>query len=111
MDLQVTPENTAKTLTELREFVKDHLLPRLTDLEAEVHLLRKFTWPACAMAYESSSQMDNIPVKKSSLMNVHPDDIKELLKMKDYLAQLRDPSNSLTHGRTREEFEQILRDS
>ena len=70
MDLQVAPENTERALTELREFVKDHLLPRLTDLEAEVHLLRKFVWPVCAMAYEANSQMDNIKIKKSSLMKM-----------------------------------------
>ena len=111
MDLQVPPENVAEALTKLREFVVHHLLPRLTDLEMEVNLLRKFTWPACAMAYEKSSQMDNIQAKKSSLMNVHPDDIKELLKTKDYLTQLKNPINPFTHGRSLEEYDQIVRDS
>ena len=47
MDMSVDPEDVTKVLKTIREFLKDHLVPRLTELEEEVRLLRKITWPIC----------------------------------------------------------------
>ena len=47
MDLSVQKEKELEILRDLRELVKDNILPRLTQLENEVYLLRRITWPVC----------------------------------------------------------------
>jgi len=37
----------AEALKQLRTLVRENILPRLTELEEEVRLLRKVTWPVC----------------------------------------------------------------
>ena len=81
MDLSVKPENVTNVLQTLREFVKDHILPRLTDLEEEVKLLRKITWPICQNIRESN-QLDDIKCKREFLENLDPDEVRMLLKLK-----------------------------
>ena len=81
MDLSVEPENIPKVLQTLREFIKDHLLPRVTELEEEVRLLRKITWPICQNIREST-QLDDIKCKREFLENLDPDEVKMLLKLK-----------------------------
>ena len=67
---------------QLGEFVKDHLLPRLTDLEEEVRLLREVCWPVC-QALREKSQLDEIKDKRNFLKWLKDDDeIKKLLIMK-----------------------------
>ena len=44
-----------KILEDIRELIKDNILPRLTQLEEEVRLLRKYTWPVCQSLAESSA--------------------------------------------------------
>lgn len=81
MDLSVEPENVPKVLQTLREFIKDHLVPRLTELEEEVRLLRKITWPICQNIREST-QLDDIKCKREFLQNLDPDEVRMLLKRK-----------------------------
>ena len=81
MDMSVEPENVPKVLQTLREFIKDHLVPRLTELEEEVRLLRKITWPVCQNIREST-QLDDIKCKREFLQNLDPDEVRMLLKRK-----------------------------
>jgi hypothetical protein len=81
MDLSVEPENVPKVLQTLREFIKEHLLPRLSELEEEVRLLRKVTWPVCQNIREST-QLDDIKCKREFLQNLDPDEVRMLLKRK-----------------------------
>ena len=81
MDLSVEPENISKVLQTLREFIKEHLVPRLTELEEEVRLLRKVTWPVCQNIREST-QLDDIKCKREFLQNLDPDEVRMLLKRK-----------------------------
>jgi hypothetical protein len=81
MDLSVDPEDVPKVLKTVREFLKDHLLPRLYNLEEEVRLLRKITWPVCQNIRESN-QLDDIKCKREFLQNLDPDEIRMLLKLK-----------------------------
>jgi len=66
MDLSVEKGKELEILKDLRELVKDHILPRLTQLENEVYLLRKITWPVCQSLTEDT-QLHNINSKKSFL--------------------------------------------
>ena len=83
MDLSVVPEitNIAKVLQAVRELIKDHLLPRITDLEEEVRLLRKITWPVC-QAIREKNQLNDIQAKRDFLCNLDPDEIDMLLRLK-----------------------------
>lgn len=81
MDLSVEPENISNVLQTLREFIKEHLVPRLTELEEEVRLLRKITWPVCQNIREST-QLDDIKCKREFLQNLDPDEVRMLLKRK-----------------------------
>ena len=47
-----------KILEDIRELIKDNILPRLTQLEEEVRLLRKYTWPVCQSLAEASALGD-----------------------------------------------------
>lgn len=46
-----------------RLLVRENILPRITQLEEEVRMLRAVTWPIC-QALKESSQLDDIPNKK-----------------------------------------------
>ena len=52
-----------KILEDIRELIKDNILPRLTQLEEEVRLLRKYTWPVCQSLSEQSA-LENIEDKR-----------------------------------------------
>lgn len=81
MDLSVDPENISKVLQTVREFLKDHILPRLCDLEEEVRLLRKVTWPIC-QGIREQTQLNDIKCKREFLQNLDPDEVSMLLKLK-----------------------------
>ena len=63
MDLSVKPGEEGKILKEVRELLRDLVLPRLADLEVEVQCLRKICWPVC-QAIREKSQIDDIKTKK-----------------------------------------------
>jgi len=81
MDVSVDTENVPKVLGKVREFIKDHLLPRITNLEEEVRLLRRVTWPICQNVREHN-QLDDIEFKRKFLENLDPDEVQLLLKLK-----------------------------
>jgi len=81
MDMSVEPEDVPKVLQKVRELLKDHLLPRITELEEEVRLLRRATWPVCQNIRETN-QLDDIKFKREFLQNLDSDEVKLLLKLK-----------------------------
>ena len=81
MDLNVETENLEKIVQSMREMIKDHLLPRITNLEEEVRLLRKITWPICQGARETF-QLNDIQAKREFLCNLDSEEVHMLLKLK-----------------------------
>ena len=55
-----------KILQDVRELIRDVILPRLTQLEVEVRELRRVTWPVCQSLRETS-QLTDIQNKKKFL--------------------------------------------
>ena len=68
-------------LNSVRELLKDNILPRLTDLEEQVRLLRKVTWPVC-QGIREKTQLDDIQSKKEFLRDLDVDEILVLLRLK-----------------------------
>jgi len=81
MELRVQQEEVTDVLQSVRELLKDNIIPRLTDLEEQVRLLRKVTWPVCQRLKEKS-QLDDIQTKKEFLQGLGCDEILTLLKLK-----------------------------
>jgi len=71
-------------LIEVRKLIRENILPRLDNLDAEMHDLRKVTWPVCQGQRDASAGgvFTNIPTKKSFLKFLNIDDIRELLRRK-----------------------------
>lgn len=88
----MTPDDPVRALKDLRELVKDHVLPRLTQLEEEVRLLREVTWPVC-QALRERSQLDD---KTRFMRPLHDDEIIKLLKMKNEISKTGTPRYSTT---------------
>lgn len=81
--MDLTPRDST-IIEELRYFIKDHLLPRITNLEEEVKLLREVTWPVCQSIRETS-QLEELPQKKEFLRNLDIDEARCLLFNKSRL--------------------------
>ena len=59
------------------EFMREHILPRLTDLEEEVRLLRKVCWPVC-QALTEPNQISNMKDRKTFLAQGGARDLEEV---------------------------------
>lgn len=70
-----------KILQDVRELIKDVILPRLTQLEIEVRELRRVTWPVCQSLREKS-QLTDIRNKKRFLEILDDDEVIFLLNEK-----------------------------
>jgi len=81
MNLSVKKEDNNKVLQDVRELLRDVVLPRLTNLEEQVRLLRKVTWPVC-QGIKEKSQLSDIHSKKEFLSNLDPDEVSLLLRLK-----------------------------
>ena len=86
MNMSVAPEDVTKVLQNVRELLKDHVIPRLNQLEEEVRLLRKVTWPVCQSLRESS-QLDEVAQKRAFLEGLDHDEIQMLLNEKATVSQ------------------------
>jgi hypothetical protein len=76
-----------KTLEEVRSMIKDHILPRLTQLEQEVLFLRRVTWPVC-QAIRENSQLDDVQFKRMFARCINdPDEMKCLLAEKNDISK------------------------
>jgi hypothetical protein len=63
---------------ELRSMIKDHILPRLDQLENEVTMLRSVCWPVC-QALRENGQLADIHSKAIFLSHMHPQDMARLV--------------------------------
>ena len=70
-----------KILQDVRELIRDVILPRLTQLEVEVRELRRVTWPVCQSLREKS-QLTDIQNKKRFLSILDDDEVIMLLNEK-----------------------------
>jgi hypothetical protein len=77
--MDVSCEN--KILQDVRELIKDVILPRLDKIEEEVRELRKVTWPVCQSLREKS-QLTDIQNKKKFLEILDDDEVIMLLNEK-----------------------------
>jgi len=89
------PPSQENILAQVRILIRENILPRLTDLEQEVRLLRKVTWPVC-QGLRESGQLDDIRAKREFLGDLDPDEIRMLLRRKS------------TGSLLREEFDRII---
>jgi hypothetical protein len=90
--MDMTSTDVEKDLKNLRELVKDHILPRLTQLEEEVRLLREVTWPVC-QALKEKSQLDD---KTQFMRFLDTEEVIKLLKIKHGISKLQTPTYSTT---------------
>jgi hypothetical protein len=81
MNLSVKQDDLCKVLQDVRELLRDNIVPRLTNLEEQVRLLRKVTWPVC-QGLREKSQLSDIASKKEFLSTLDPDEVMVLLKLK-----------------------------
>jgi hypothetical protein len=70
-----------KILQDVRELLRDVILPRLTQLEIEIRELRRVTWPVCQSLRETS-QLTDIQNKKRFLCILDDDEVRMLLEEK-----------------------------
>jgi hypothetical protein len=91
----------------LGKFIREHLLPRLTNLEEEVRLLRKVAWPVCQALTERWST-DDISSKWKLLSNLDPDDALDLVNKK-HLAKraLANKGINVMYGSVKDEWASI----
>jgi hypothetical protein len=75
-------EWNSATPDELRLFLKDHILPRIDQLEGEVTFLRNVCWPVCQGIAENGQQLSHMNFKSAFLRGLHESDIEFLLKRK-----------------------------
>ena len=66
--------------------VRENILPRITQLEEEVRMLRAVTWQIC-QALKESSQLDDIPNKKRFFSILDEDEVKLLLAEKSKISK------------------------
>ncbi len=66
-------------LQEVRNLLRENILPRLTELEEQVRLLRRVTWPVC-QSLRSRDQMSETKLKKELLEYLDPDEIRWLIE-------------------------------
>ena len=96
-----------KTLEDVRSMLKDHILPRLTQLEQEVRYLRRVTWPVC-QAIRETSQLDDLQNKRTFARCLcDPDEMIYLLNEKNNISKrnLSLSTTSLLH----EEADTVLK--
>ena len=106
MDMSVKPEDVTKVLQDVRELIKDNLIPRITELECQNYMLRKIAWPVCQLHFEKS-QLDSLNMKAKALYGLSRDEIISLLLSKERIAKDIDGYNPYKMGRADQEYEEI----
>ena len=81
MNLEVSQEQLCKTLYEVRLLIHDCLIPRISQLEEELRLLRGVTWPVCQSLRETS-QLTDLENKRKFLNILGDEEASFLLKEK-----------------------------
>ena len=81
--MEITHENLLETVKIMREFMKDHVLTRLTEVECQLGDLRKATWPVCQhIMDEKYGLFSTIGMKKKFFYHLDDTDARELLRRK-----------------------------
>jgi hypothetical protein len=98
MDLRVSEDITeiSKTLTDLRQLVRDVVLPEILKTQEELQQLREVTWPVCQALIESS-QLTNIGEKIKFLNALEHSDAMKLLISKNEFSKNALVSKSTSH--------------
>ena len=91
------------------EFARDHILPRITQLEEEVRVLRKFCWPVI-QALREENQLADLEAKREFLTASCRDreDVKELLLEKARVSQRLLRPRYSTSNLTQEELDRLF---
>ena len=63
--------------------LREVILPQMIQLQAEIAVLRKHTWPY-VQSQKEKNQIDDIETKREFIKNLDDDTIKELLNLKAY---------------------------
>jgi hypothetical protein len=91
MNLTVEPESVCKILTDIRELIRENILPRLTELEEQVRLLRKVTWPVCQSLRELKDH--ELKNKREFLEHLYPDEAQQLVDEKVKMSLFLHPAH------------------
>jgi len=92
--MEITQEDLLLTVRGMRDMIKDHILPRLTEVECQLNDLRKVTWPVCQNIIDTKYGMfSTLDMKYKLLYCLDDTDAKELLKRK---GRLGDVSTQMT---------------
>jgi len=81
MNLSVNDKNLLKVVQDMRDLMWEVLLPRIVDLELEIHTLRKHVWP-WVQSQKEVVPMDRMKEKRDFFRNLKDDDIRILLSLK-----------------------------
>jgi hypothetical protein len=73
-----------KQIDQLRTLIRENVLPRLDNHEAEIHELREVTWPVCQGQRDTAAGgvFTNIKAKRLFFKFMNPVDILRLLRRK-----------------------------
>ena len=81
--MEITHDNMLLTIQNIREMIKDHILPRLTEVECQLNDLRKVTWPVCQNVMDDKYGMfATMEMKRKFLYHLDDTDARELLRRK-----------------------------
>jgi len=106
MDLSVEPGKEREVLKSVRDLLKDHILPRLTNLEIEVKYLRGVCWPVCQGLREKTqlSDMQN----KREFLKESTNSLDEILILLIEKEKINKKLEISTGQFTEEEFNRII---
>lgn len=73
-----------KTLEDVRTLIRENILPRLDNLDAEMYELRRVTWPVCQGQRDTTAggPFSNMRAKFQFLRFLHIDEVRELIARK-----------------------------
>jgi hypothetical protein len=79
-----TGRSMEKTVEDIRTLIRENILPRLDNLDAEITDLRDVTWPVCQGQRDTAAggPFANLNAKSYFLKFLHIDDIRRLLRRK-----------------------------
>lgn len=78
---------------QVRKLIRENILPRLDNLDAEMFELRRVTWPVCQGQRDNTAggPLTNIPTKQKFLKFLHIDDVRDLLRRKAHFMRIFSP--------------------
>jgi len=80
--MSVDSDKVCRVVEEIRELIKDNILPRLTEIEMEMKKLRLETWPVSQAISEKSHFYNAELYKKNYIGSIDLEDAERLLNRK-----------------------------